>query len=127
MANGNVARNVEPPKERIDTGTWKLMTAVAIGADLFQVMLGLFAPLISPFIFLTFWMWLKLHDVSIGDSIKRIAIMWGGFLVELIPVLNFLPTWTLSIFITVLMVRNKDKRKIKEFYKKVKNSTVNKK
>jgi len=119
MARKNIKENIEPPQERIDISTWKLMTAASIGADLFQVALGVLAPLISPFIFLTFWIWLKLHGVSIVDSVERIALMWGGFLIEVIPGLNILPAWTLTIFITVLLVRHNDTKKIKEFYKNI--------
>lgn len=113
-----------PPQERIDPSTWQLMVAVALGLDFFQGIVGMLpfvgqilSPIISLFIFLIFWIWLKLHGVTITDSIKRVAIMFGGFLVELIPILNILPSWTLAIFLTVLLVRNSDKRKLKEFYR----------
>jgi signal transduction histidine kinase len=116
-------RNIEPPEERIDSSTGKLLVIVAFGLDFFQGIIGalpfvgaILSPMISLLVFLIFWMWLKLHGVSITDSIERIAIMFGGFLVELIPILNILPAWTLTIFITVLLVRNKDKREIKDFY-----------
>lgn len=127
MANQYVKENIVPPEERIDLSTWQLMTVASAGADLLQAGLTIFAPIVSPIIFLTFWVWLKFHGVGISDNIKRIVIMWGGFLVELIPGLNILPAWTLTIFITVLLVRNRDKRKIKEFYKNIADAKTRKK
>ena len=112
------------PQERIDSSTGLLMVIVALGFDFFQGIIGILpiagfilAPLISLFIWLTFWIWLKLHGVNITDKTKRIVIMWGGFLLELIPLLDILPIWTITIFITVLSVQHSDKVKIKEFYK----------
>ena len=123
MARTYTKENIVPPKERIDSETGRLMVITALGFDFFQGIIGMLpfvgfilAPLISFLIWLTFWIWLKLHGVSLGDNIKRMAIMFGGFLLELVPILNILPVWTLTIFITVLMVQRDDKRKIKEFY-----------
>ena len=117
-------KNINAPQERIDSSTGLLMVIVALGFDFFQGIIGILpiagfilAPLISLFIWLTFWIWLKLHGVNITDKTKRIVIMWGGFLLELIPLLDILPIWTITIFITVLSVQHSDKVKIKEFYK----------
>jgi len=122
MARDNT-RRTEPPQERIDASTGRTMFIAALGFDFFQGVIGIIpvvgfiiSPIISFFIWLTFWVWLKFHGVAIADSIERIALMFGGFLVELIPGLNVLPAWSLVILITVLLVQHRDKKKIKEFY-----------
>ncbi len=129
MASTQFKGNIEEPQERISSSDGQLMVIVAIGLDFFQGMIGLIpiiglilSPLLSIFIFLFLWVWLKMHGVGIVDSVERIAIMFGGFLVELIPLLNILPVWTLMIFITVLLVRHSDKRKIDEFYRNANTS-----
>lgn len=124
MARNNARENIALPKERIDSSTGNLMVITALGFDFFQGIIGMLpivGPMIAgfiinPIVFLTFFVWLKLHGVSIGDSVQRLALMFGGFLIELIPLLNILPAWTLTIFMTVLIVQRSDKRKIKEFY-----------
>jgi len=124
MARKNAKENTKSPRERIDSSDGKLMTITALGLDFFQGIIGILpiagpiltSFIINPIIFLIFWIWLKFHGVSISDSIQRIAIVFGGFLVELIPVLNILPAWTLTIFLTVTLVQRADKKKIKEFY-----------
>lgn len=117
----NTKRSVEPPQEKIDSGTGQLMVAVALSLDILQGIIGILpvvgfilAPLISLFIWLIFWVWLRFHGVSLTKNIKRTVLMWGGFFLELIPILNILPIWTITIFIIVLLVRNQDKRKIKK-------------
>ncbi len=124
-------KNIEPPQERIDKSTGRLMVIVALGFDFFQGIIGvlpvvgfILSPLVSLFIWLTFWIWLKLHGVNVTDKIGRIFIMWGGFFLELIPLLNILPTWTMTIFITVSLIQRDDKRKIKEFYENLKNTNT---
>lgn len=126
MAYKNVKGNIEPPKERIDRSTWILMTAVASGVDVFQFTMLIFAPIISPIAFLTFWIWLKRYGANITDDNKRLVRMFGGFFIELTP-LGVFPVWTPTIFTTVLLVRNKDKRKIREFYKNIADATARKK
>ncbi len=128
MARNISPESIEPPQERIDSGTGKLMVAVAFGFDLFQGVVGLtpfvgwvLSPMIGLIIWLTFWIWLKLHGVSVVESVERMAILFGGFLVELVPILNILPVWTLTIFVTVLLVQREDKKKIKEFYENIKS------
>jgi hypothetical protein len=116
--------NTEPPKERIDSTDGQLMVITAFGLDFFQGIIGaipfagpIIAPVISLFIWFTFFIWLKLHGVSITDTIERIALMFGGFLLELVPLLNILPIWTLTILITVLLVQRSDRKKREEFYR----------
>lgn len=135
MARKNFRGNVEPPKERISSSTGNLMVATALGLDLFQ---GIIAAIplagilisdliINPIIIAIFWVWFISHKVHFGNNLRRLALMWGGFFLELIPILNILPIWTLTIFMTVLIVRKKDKKKIEEFYKNLRNATMKEK
>ena len=121
--------NIEPPKERIDSSDGKLMTITALGFDSFQGLMSaipfaglILGPLVSFLVWLTFFIWLKLHGVTIGDSVERMAVMFAGFFFELIPLLNILPIWTLTIFITVKLVQRTDRKKIKEFYEQLNSS-----
>lgn len=125
---------MEPPKERISQSTAQLMVVTALWFDFFQGVIGavpligwIIAPIISFFIWFTFWFWLKLHGVTIADSIKRLALMFVAFLLELTPLLNILPIWTATILITVLLVRHGDKKKMEEFYADTKTSRMKKK
>jgi len=124
MENEYVNKNVVPPQERIDYGTAQLMAITALFLDFFQGIVGaipvvgqILSPLISIFIWLTFFVWLKLRGVTITDNIKRLAIMAGGSFLEIIPIINIAPIWTITILITVMLVKVEDKNKIKDFYK----------
>jgi hypothetical protein len=123
----------EPPKERIDKTKGVLMTSIGFGLDSLQASIGIVpilgfivSPIISLFIWFFFWTWFKLNGVSIGDSVERIAVMFGGFLVEMIPVLNILPAWTLTVFLTVLIVQRADRKALIEYEKNtIKESVPN--
>jgi hypothetical protein len=124
MENEYVNKNVVPPLERIDYSTGQLMAITALFLDFFQGIMGaipvagqILSPLISIFIWLTFFVWLKLHEITIIDNIKRLAIMAGGSFLEIIPIINIAPIWTITILITVMLVKVEDKNKIKDFYK----------
>lgn len=124
MAQSSNIENMIPPKERIDRGTFLLMITTVVGLEIFQGIVGalpiagvLLGPMVGFLIWLTFFIWFKLHGVTMGDNIKRMGIMLAGFFFELIPVLNILPIWTVTIFITIVIVRNEDKKKIKDFIK----------
>lgn len=90
------------------------MVVVALVFDLFQLLLDLLHILVGPgtiiaaittgllsFVaWLTFYIWFKTKGMSF-TSPKRILTMGGGFLIELIPVLNVLPAWTLAVIILI--------------------------
>lgn len=115
---------MSPPIERIDRSTGLLMIVTAFLLDTIQAALALMpivgillGPLMSFIIWLTFFIWLKLHGVTVGDNIKRIGIMLAGFVFESIAILDVLPIWTATILIMVVLVRREDKKKIKDFIK----------
>ncbi len=51
--------------------------------------------LITPCAGFMFWLWFKLHGIPFNK--KRTSWLMGGFIIELIPLLNVLPTWTLAV------------------------------
>lgn len=91
-----------------------LMVAVAVIFDLLQFFLNLlhFIPAIGNAVafvttsiltiiaWLTFYIWFKTKGVTFNTS-KRMLSLGGGFLIELIPILNALPAWTLSVVIII--------------------------
>lgn len=94
-------------ERRISKTTFWLMVGVAIFFDLIQIILTLLAvgivadSLITVVAGLTFFLWFKLKGVQFNNS-KKILTAGGSFLVEAIPVLNVIPTWTISVILTAL-------------------------
>jgi len=94
--------------------TIAFMIAVALFYDVFQVLINLIpilgqilSALIGLFAFLTFYLWFKLKGLNFANP-KRAAYLGGGFLIELVPILNILPAWTLAV--TLLALNSKIKK-----------------
>ncbi|MBX4195791.1 hypothetical protein KW796_02460 [Candidatus Parcubacteria bacterium] len=100
------------PKLRPELGnqTIALMISVALFFDALQGMLNflLMGWLVSPVALLTFWLWFRLHGIKF-TSAKRIGIMGGGFILEMIPMINTLPAWTLAVSLVALDAKIKKK------------------
>jgi hypothetical protein len=94
-------------EEQIKGMTLVFMLVVAGFYDLIQFLIS-FIPilgqvismLISVFAFLTFYLWFKTYGMNFMTP-KRALTMGGGFLVELIPILDMLPAWTATVIILV--------------------------
>lgn len=98
--------------------TATLMISVAFFYDLVQALFDLlhFIPvvgnviativtaLLSVVAWLTFYVWFKMHGVHFHTA-KRAITMGAGFLIELIPILNILPVWTLAVVLIFLTAR----------------------
>jgi hypothetical protein len=94
--------------------TVTLMVCVALFFDLVQFLLDLFhgipvvgnafaivaTALLSVFAFLVFWFWFFMHGIRFNTA-KRLLSMGGGFIFELIPILNALPAWTLAVIVVI--------------------------
>lgn len=122
MAQSSSIENISPPRERIDKSSALLMAITVIGLEVFQGLVGalpiagvILGPLVGFLIWFTFFIWLKLHGVTMGDNVKRMIVMLVGFFFEMIPIVGILPIWTATIIITIALVRNEDKKKIKKF------------
>lgn len=79
------------------------MIVVALFFDVLQwfltfVFMGWLA---SIFAFLTFYVWFKLYGISFMTP-KRAMAMGAGFIIELIPILNILPGWTVVVIYLTL-------------------------
>lgn len=90
------------------------MVSVALFYDAVQGIINLIpilgqilSGLISMFAFLTFYLWFKLKGLNFVTP-KRAAYLGGGLLIELIPILNILPAWTLAV--TLLALDSKTKK-----------------
>lgn len=106
--------------EKISKITIGMMVAVALffdgiqfGADLLNfipfvgfILAWTITSGVSIFAWLTFFLWFKLKGVKF-DS-KVVATTTGAFFIEMIPVLNALPAWTLSIVVVFLFFQSKE-------------------
>lgn len=96
----------EKPKSTLPKSTIILMTLTALFFDALQAILIFFIigaianSFIAVFAGLTFYVWFKTHNVSFSSP-KRLAAIGGGWLIELIPVLNIIPTWTFAVWYTI--------------------------
>ena len=59
----------------------------------------------SLFAFMTFFLWFNLSGIKFNSKIA--TTIMGTFFIELIPLLNTLPAWTLSMVITFLFLKTK--------------------
>jgi hypothetical protein len=76
------------------------MIVVAVFFDILQwalvfILMGWLAGL---FAFLTFYVWFKSYGISFMKPKKALALFGGG-LIEVIPVLSALPAWTVAVLI----------------------------
>lgn len=102
----------------INNVTATLMVSVALFYDLVQALFDLLhiipvvgnviatvvTALLSVVAWLTFYVWFKMHGVHFHTA-KRAVTMGAGFLIELIPVLNILPAWTLAVILIFMTAR----------------------
>lgn len=91
--------------------TTLLFDGLQFGTDLFHALplIGTVAQsvvdiLISVWAWLTFYVWFKIRGVSFINP-KRFAVLNGGALIEMIPIVNSLPAWTLAVFLLIGITR----------------------
>jgi hypothetical protein len=91
---------MEKEKSQISDVTIFLMVFSALCFDGIQAVIGwipffgnILAALLDIFIFLTFFLWFKIHGISMMTP-KRISSLVGGGIAEIIPFFNVLPIWT---------------------------------
>ena len=95
-----------------------LMLGVAVAIDGIQILLDMVLiglvldSFLSIFAWLIFWFWFKLNGVSFlkGKTalLRLVAISIGG-IIEIIPLINDIPTWLFAVGIMLLTVRLEDK------------------
>lgn len=102
---------------RISAFESALMVAVAVFYDLVQfaltwllgwIGLGFIVSwLMTIWAGLTFGLWFTLKGASIMSG-RRAAALGVGTIIEIIPILNFLPGWTVSVIISLSVTRAED-------------------
>lgn len=103
-------------KRRISSIQAIFMLAVAGVFDLIQFLISfipyvgwIISVFLSIFVWLTFYMWFKLNGISFLDKGSRLAITFFlGAIIEVIPIINILPGWTLSVVLMLLIIRAED-------------------
>jgi len=60
--------------------------------------------IISVLALFVFWFWFFINGVRF-NSPKRMLTMGGSFIIELIPILDMLPAWTLAVVLIILTAR----------------------
>jgi len=102
-------------RHRIGTLTATAMTTVALFIDGLQALLTfliigfIINPLIQIFAWILFYLWFHFNDVKMLEGGLRKAILFfGGGILELIPIINALPVWTLTTGATILIVKQED-------------------
>lgn len=111
-----MTKRMEKKNKEIKDTTAGLMIGTALFFDglqaIFQVAPAIgqiLAAMIAVVAFLTFWLWFKLYGVNFATP-KRSAYLGGGFIIELIPILDILPAWTLAV--TLIITDLKIKRRV---------------
>lgn len=91
---------MEKEKKQISDTSAFLMIFAAICFDGIQALVGwipvfgnILAGLLSVFVFLTFFLWFRMHGITMITP-KRLTAMIGGGVIELIPFINIFPAWT---------------------------------
>lgn len=106
--------------EKISKITFACMIVTALffdtiqfGADLMNlipfigfILAGVISGGVSIFAWLTFFLWFRLVGTKFDSKI--VATTVGTFFIELIPILNALPAWTLSIATIFLFFQSKE-------------------
>lgn len=87
-----------------------LMIIIALLTDGTQFLLGLLAIgfmlnwIVSFYAWLTYYVWLKILNVSMSDAkgMKTMLSLGAAVGIELIPLINMLPAWTAFAILTIM-------------------------
>ena len=121
MANTSTIDCSVEPQERISDFEARFIIIIAIIVDIVGLaglipFLGLPIALIINFLmFTTLWIWFRLHKVSAFEKFERIVIKLSPLVIENIPFVNIIPSWTVSTIILIWLVR-RDDAKYKEAF-----------
>ena len=111
---GSIQKKFEK-RNRAHPTTFVLMLCVAIFFDVLQAvfllipLLGwIFSSVISIFAWLTFYVWTSIKGWGLSDTLKQIIVNWAFPLIEIVPILNTLPTWTLKVVLSYSFLKAED-------------------
>jgi hypothetical protein len=117
----SLQKNAEKIEERVnkrnraDTTTLAMMLSVAIAFDSVQALLlpiifvgWILSSMLGIYAWLTFYVWTSIKGWGFSDTMKQFLI--GAVLpsIEVIPILNTLPTWTLKVVLTYSFLKAED-------------------
>lgn len=113
------AEGGDTPKQKIPSSTAILMIGLALFFDGLQFFLNLIpfvgnalsSIFVVPFAWLSFYVWFKIRGVDFVSPKRSLTLFGAGFL-ELIPILNVLPAWTLAVVALIITTRIKKGLKI---------------
>ena len=102
-------------RNRVKPHDYGLMIGVALFFDALQALFSLIpflgwglSVLIAVFAWLTFYVWTSIKGWGLSDTIKQFIIQYLIPFVELIPILNVLPTWTLRVVLQLSFLKAED-------------------
>ncbi len=90
-----------------------MMIVVAVFFDVLQMILtwlvigALFSWAVTIFGTLVFYLWFKQHGVNFVTS-RRLGTVLGIGIIELVPIVNALPGWTIAVILNILYSRNEE-------------------
>ncbi len=102
-------------KERIPLWMAGCLVAVAVLIDLIQAITTAFAigaflsPLISVAASMLYWIWYKMLGISFVGNPKQLATFTTECFLEIVPVADALPMWSIGTIITIIITRSEDK------------------
>ncbi|HEY4490218.1 MAG TPA: hypothetical protein VJC12_03120 [Candidatus Paceibacterota bacterium] len=102
-------------RNRVTLTTTYLMFGTALFFDSLQFVFS-FVPflgwilsgIVGIFAWLTFYTWTSIKGWGWSDTVKKIAINWALPLVEVFPIINGLPLWTLRVAIQIAIIKAED-------------------
>jgi hypothetical protein len=101
-------------KYRITSGDAGILISVAVFFDTIQALLNLIpiigtaiAWIMSIIAWLTFYIWFKIKGVSFQNEKYYKKLLLGG-LIEGLPIINFLPSWTITVIRLIRESRKED-------------------
>jgi hypothetical protein len=115
VANSDSIEKKAEKRNRAHTSTFVLMLATAIFYDVLQVYLSLIpfvgwilSAIVGLFAWLTFYVWTSLKGWGLSDTVKQVIVNWAIPFIEIVPLLNLLPTWTLKVVISYFFLKSED-------------------
>lgn len=101
----------EEKEKGLKHATVILMIGTAVFFDVLQWLMAfiLMDWAVGFFAYLTFFVWFRMHGISFMKP-KRLLVMGGSALIEMIPVVSALPAWTAAV--TYLAMESKIKSAI---------------
>ncbi len=101
-----IAQEKKETKKGVGKVTFVMMMTLAITCDIILALIASFIPFVgwvinaflTIIIFLTFFMWFKMKGIKF-NSPRKLATLPIGLIIELIPYINILPGWTVSVII----------------------------